>query len=68
MMLEESLCSPDALLIGLVMGSDVVHLALGNNTQVDVASRAQVIEDPCGDGIPDQLLGLFLLHRNHINA
>lgn len=57
--------SPDALLVGLIMGPQVVHLALGDNTQVNVAARAQVIKDTCSDGIPHQLLGRLLLQKRH---
>lgn len=46
------------------MGPDVVHLALGDNTQVNVAARAQVIKDTCSDGVSHQPLGVLLLSRN----
>lgn len=52
---------PDTLLVGLVVGSQVVHLALGDDTQVDVAARAQVVEDTGRDGVTHQPLGLVLL-------
>ncbi len=53
--------SPDTLLVGLIMGPNVVHLALGNNTQVNVAPRAQVVKNACSNGVSHQLLGLLLL-------
>lgn len=46
------------------MGPNVVQLALGDNTQVNVAARAQVIEDTCSDGVSHQTLGLVLLQTN----
>lgn len=59
---------PDTLLVGLIMRSYVVHFALGDYTQVNVAARAQVIKDTCGDAISNQLLSLLLLQRNNRNA
>lgn len=56
--------SPDSFLVGFVMGPDVVHLALGDDTQVDVAARTQVVEDAGSDGVSHQLLGLGLLQRD----
>lgn len=53
--------SPDALLVGLIVGSDVVHVALGDDGEVNVAAGAQVVEDASSDGVPDQPLGLLLL-------
>lgn len=50
------------------MGPDVVHLALGDNTQVNVAARAQVIKDTCSDGVSHQQLGLLLLWRDNNGA
>lgn len=58
---ESVLSSPDPLLVGLVVGPDVVHLALGDDTQVDVAAGAQVVEDTSGDGVTHQPLGVVLL-------
>lgn len=59
------LLSPDSLLVGFVVGSDVVHLALGDDTQVDVAARTQVVEDAGSDGVSHQLLSLSLLQGNN---
>lgn len=57
------LLSPHSLLVGFVVGSDVVHLALGDDTQVNVAARTQVVEDSGSDGVSHQLLGIGLLQR-----
>lgn len=59
------LLSPHSLLVGFVVGSDVVHLALGDDTQVDVAARTEVVEDSGSDGVSHQLLGFGLLQRNN---
>lgn len=61
------LLSPHSLLVGLVVGSDVVHLALGDDTQVNVAAGTQVVEDAGSDGVAHQLLGLGLLQHNNKN-
>lgn len=53
--------SPDPLPVGLIMGSDVFNLALGDDTQVNVAARTQVTKNAGSDGISHQLLGLCLL-------
>lgn len=59
--------SPNPLLVSLIMGPDVVHLALGDNAQVDVAAGAQVIKDTCSNGVSHQPLGVLLLrtHKQH---
>lgn len=59
------LVSPHSLLVGLVVGSDVVHLALGDDTQVNVAAGPQVVEDAGSDGVAHQQLGLGLLQHNN---
>lgn len=53
--------SPDALLVGLVVGPQVVHLALCDHTQVNVAAGAQVVEYTSCDGVTDQTLSIVLL-------
>lgn len=53
--------SPDPLLVGLIVGPDVVQLALGDDAQVNVAARAQVVKDARGDGVSHQPLGVLLL-------
>lgn len=53
--------SPDALLVGLLVGPDVVQVALGDDTQVDVAAGAQVVKDSRSDGVSHQPLGILLL-------
>lgn len=45
------------------MWSDVVHFVLGDDTQVDVAARAQIIKDACSNGITHKLLGCILLWK-----
>ena len=52
---------PDTLLVGLIVGPDVIHVAFGDDTQVNVATGAQIIEDSSRDSITHKLLGLFLL-------
>lgn len=43
------------------MWSDVVHVALGDDSEVNVTARAQVIKDACSDGVTHQPLGFLLL-------
>jgi hypothetical protein len=54
---------PDTLLVGHVVRPQVVHPALGDDTQVNIAAGAKVVEDASRDGIPNQPLGIFLLRR-----
>ena len=51
-MMEDSL---DTLQIGNLVWSDVVHFVLGDDTKVNIAARAKVIEDTSGNGISNQL-------------
>lgn len=53
--------SPDSFLVGLIVGSDVVHVALSDDAQINVAARTQVVEDACSDGVTHQPLGFLLL-------
>lgn len=54
---------PDTFLVGHVMRPQVVHPALGDDTQVNIAAGAKVVEDASRDGIPNKPLGIFLLRR-----
>ena len=45
------------------MGPDVIHVAFGDDTQVNVATGAQIIEDSSSDSITHEPLGLFQLRK-----
>lgn len=53
----------DPLLVGNLMWSDVFHLALSDDTQVNVATGTKVIEDACRNAISNQLHSLLSLQQ-----
>lgn len=53
--------SPVPLFVGHIVWTEEIQLVLADDTDVDVAARAQVIVDAGCDGISHELLGLLLL-------
>lgn len=53
--------SPLPLGGGLVVASQVIHSLLSDHTQVHITTWAQVTENTCSNGIPNQLLRLLQL-------
>lgn len=47
--------------LGLLVRPDIIHSFSGDDTDVDVVARAQVVHDPGLDGGPHQILGLLHL-------
>lgn len=45
-----------------MIGSNHLSTVLGDDAQVDIATRAEIVEDTGSDGVGDELFGLFLAH------
>ena len=52
----------DALDVRHVVGTSHLGLVLGDHAHVDIAARAEIVEDTGADGVGNELLGLLLAH------
>lgn len=50
-----------SLLYRLLIAAQIVYAFLRNHAQINVAPRAQIAEDPRGDGVTHQLLPVLQL-------